>query len=138
MRLFMEIQNFKEKAEKKVETFPYKGNPLPVKDVWVRWLSQAGPDSNSPDYGLRYFRIGPRGEIPIHKHFYVQTMYILKGTSIVCRHDPETDETTDQRQVLANDFIFVPSMEPHSMSNPSKSEDLEFLCCIANIYGEDQ
>jgi quercetin dioxygenase-like cupin family protein len=133
----MEIHNFKDIKEDKIETFPYKGEALPVKDVWIRWLSQAGPEADSPDYGLRYFRIGPGGEIPIHKHFYVQTMFFLKGQSVVFSHDPETDEKVAERLVGPSDFVFIPSMEPHSMTNPSDTEDTEFLCCIANVYGED-
>ncbi|MDQ1239574.1 MAG: hypothetical protein QG577_1760 [Thermodesulfobacteriota bacterium] len=133
----MEIQSLKDKPEKKVKTFPYKGKNMTVKDVWIKWLSQAGPDSDSPDYGLRYFRIGPKGEIPIHKHFYVQTMFILKGVSAVYRHDEETDQKVEERLVGPHDFIFIPSMEPHSMINPSENEDTEFLCCIANVYEEE-
>ena len=133
----MEIQSFMDRQENRIETFPYRGKTMPVKDVWIRWLSQAGPDKDSPDYGLRYFRIGPGGEIPIHKHFYVQTMFILKGTSTVYCHDQETDEKIAERLVGPNDFIFIPSMEPHSMTNPSETEDTEFLCCIANVYEEE-
>jgi mannose-6-phosphate isomerase-like protein (cupin superfamily) len=133
----MEIHSFTECQEDRIETFPYRGKPMPVKDVRVRWLSKAGSDPDSPDYGLRYFTIGPGGEIPIHKHFYVQTMFIVKGTSVVYRHDEDTDEKVEERSVGPNDFIFIPSMEPHSMINPSETENTEFLCCIANVYEEE-
>jgi mannose-6-phosphate isomerase-like protein (cupin superfamily) len=33
-----------------------------------------------------------------------------------------------------NDFVFVPSMEPHSIRNLSDTESAAFLCCIANVY----
>jgi quercetin dioxygenase-like cupin family protein len=52
----------------------------------MRWLSQAGPE-DSVEYGLRYFRIGPNGEIPIHNHLYYQTMYILTGHLKCYQHD---------------------------------------------------
>lgn len=133
----MKIQSFMNCQENKVETFPYRGKSMPVKNVWIRWLSQAGPEKDSPDYGLRYFRIGPGGGIPIHKHFYVQTMFIVKGTATVYCHDEETDEKVEERFVGTNDFIFIPSMEAHSMTNPSETEDTEFLCCIANVYEEE-
>jgi len=74
----MYVINVKDKEDIKIETFPYKGKPLKVKDVWIRWLSQAGP-KDSPEYGLRFFTIGPGGYIPIHNHLYYQTMYILNG-----------------------------------------------------------
>ena len=133
----MEILNVNDKEEKKIETFPYRGKPLKVKDVGIRWLSHAGA-ADTPEYGLRFFRVGPGGEIPIHNHFYVQTMYILTGNLVVYAHDRETDGRVVEKTVGPNDIIFVPSMEPHSMQNLSASEAATFLCCIANVYEEDE
>ncbi|MCJ7595754.1 MAG: cupin domain-containing protein [Desulfobacterales bacterium] len=132
----MEVFNAMDREQSKIVTFPYKGKPLKVRDVHIRWLSQAGPE-DSPDYGLRLFSIGPGGEIPIHNHFYVQTMYMLSGHLSVFSHDPESDEVKEERSVGPNDVIFVPSMEPHSMKNKNRSEGATFLCCIANVYEED-
>ena len=132
----MEIFSAMDKEQSRIETFPYKGKPLKVRDVHIRWLSQAGPE-DSPDYGLRLFSIGPGGEIPIHNHFYVQTMFILSGQLLVASHDPETDEKTEEKRVNSSDFVFIPSMEPHSMINTSDSEEVSFLCCIANVYEDD-
>ncbi|MBN1104387.1 MAG: cupin domain-containing protein [Deltaproteobacteria bacterium] len=134
----MEILNAKDVAAKRIETFPYKGKPYDVKDVSIKWLSQAGPDKSSPDYGLRFFTVGPKGVIPIHNHFYVQTMYMLTGELIVYSHDRETDGTVKERRIGPHDFVFVPSMEPHSMINPSEREEATFLCCIANLYEEEE
>jgi mannose-6-phosphate isomerase-like protein (cupin superfamily) len=133
----MEILNVKDREDKEIKSFPYKGQTLEVKDVRIRWLSQAGPDESSPDYGLRFFTVGPGGEIPIHSHFYVQTMYILTGRLRVFSHDPETDEKVTEKMVGPHDLVFVPSMEPHSMKNPSGAEEATFLCCIANVYEEE-
>lgn len=133
----MYVLNVDERKDTKIETYPYKGKPLAVKDVWIRWLSQAGPEG-APEYGLRYFTIGPGGEIPIHNHLYYQTMYILDGQLEVCSHDPQTDEVVERRSMKANDFVFIPTMEPHSMRNTSESEPAHFLCCIANVYEEGQ
>jgi quercetin dioxygenase-like cupin family protein len=132
----MFVMNVNEKENNRIETFPYKGQALKVKDVWIRWLSQAGPEG-SPDYGLRFFTIGPAGNIPIHKHFYVQTMYILSGRLVVISHHPETDEVVEEKTMGPNDFVFVPSMEPHSMVNLSEKESATFLCCIANVYEDE-
>lgn len=133
----MKILNANGVSAKKIESFPYKGTPLEVKSVSIKWLSQAGPDESSPDYGLRFFTVGPGGTIPIHNHFYVQTMYMLTGNLIVYAHDPKTDEKVMERRIGVNDFVFVPSMEPHSMVNPSSTEEATFLCCIANVYEEE-
>ncbi len=132
----MIVINRDDKEDSKIETYPYRGKPLKVKDVWIRWLSQEGP-ADSPEYGLRYFTIGPGGYIPIHNHFYVQTMYILSGKLAVYSHDKDTDEIVEEKIMGPNDLVFVPSMEPHSMKNLSDTENAYFLCCIANVYPED-
>ncbi len=132
----MIIMNVNDKKDQKIETYPYKGKPLPVKDVWIRWLSQAGPEG-APEYGLRFFTIGPSGEIPIHNHLYYQTMYILSGHINCFNHDFKTDQIVDQKVLGPNDFIFIPTMEAHSMKNLSDKENVTFLCCIANVYEEE-
>ncbi len=132
----MIVKNMKEAKEAKIETYPYRGKPLEVKDVWIRWLSQAGPQ-DAPEYGLRFFTIGPKGAIPIHNHFYHQTMYILSGRLLVVSHDAKTDEKIEEKTTSPHDFVYVPSMEPHSMSNLSDTESATFLCCIGNVYEED-
>ncbi|MCF8144923.1 MAG: cupin domain-containing protein [Deltaproteobacteria bacterium] len=132
----MDILNVNDREEMRIESFPYKGRSLKVREVGIRWLSQAGPD-DSPEYGLRFFTVGPGGEIPIHNHFYVQTMFILSGRMVVYSYDRETDEQTSERTVGPHDIIFVPSMEPHGMKNASGTEEATFLCCIANVYEEE-
>jgi quercetin dioxygenase-like cupin family protein len=132
----MIVMNTKDVKKNKIETYPYRGKPYAVKDVWIQWLSQAGP-TDSPEYGLRFFTIGPAGEIPIHNHFYVQTMYILSGRLSVVAHNSKTDEKVEERIMGPGDFVFVPSLAPHSMRNLSETEDATFLCCIANVYEDE-
>jgi len=132
----MYVINVKDRPDNKIDTYPYKGKQYELKDVWIRWLSQVGsPDA--PEYGLRFFTIGPGGYIPIHNHFYYQTMYILKGRLTVKSHDPDTGEVIEEKIMEPNDLVFVPSMEPHSMFNLSETENANFLCCIANIYPDE-
>ena len=131
----MIVLNVNDKPDKKIESFPYKGKSYPVKDVRMRWLSQAGQE-DSIEYGLRFFTIGPSGEIPIHNHFYYQTMYILSGSLRCFQHDPNTDKIIDEKILEPNDFIFIPTMEVHSMRNESDKEPVTLLCCIANVYEE--
>ncbi len=132
----MKVLKVQDATEKKIETFPYRGEHLKVREVTVRWLSQAGP-LESPEYGLRFFKIGPGGEIPIHKHLYYQTMFILSGRALCRGHDHETDAPLQEQEVGPGEAVFIPTMEPHSMVNLSDSEDVTFLCCIANVYDED-
>jgi quercetin dioxygenase-like cupin family protein len=133
----MIVRNFSEAAEKKLETYPYKGKQFPLKEVYIRWLSSVGPEG-AAEYGLRHFRIGPGGEIPIHNHLYYQTMYILSGQVRCFQHDAKTDQIMGEKVLGPGDFVFVPSMEVHSMRNESDREPVTFLCCIANVYEEDK
>ena len=132
----MIVMNVNDRKDSKIETYPYRGQPRKVTDVWIGWLSQAGP-KDSPEYGLRFFTMGPRGSIPIHNHFYFQTMYIMSGRLLVTSYNAATDEKVEEKIIGANDFIFVPSMEPHSMENLSETENVTFLCCIANVYEDE-
>ncbi len=132
----MIVLNAMEKQANKIETYPYRGTPLPVKDTSIRWLSQAGPDG-APEYGLRFFTIGPGGEIPIHKHLYYQTVYMLSGHLLAVSYNAETDEKVAECVMGPTDFVFIPTMEPHSFLNQSEAEEATFLCCIANVYEGD-
>jgi hypothetical protein len=122
----MIVMNVNDKKDEKIKTYPYRGKQLPVKDVWIRWLSQAGPEG-APEYGLRFFTIGPDG----------QTMYILSGHVKCFQHDPQTDRIVEEKVLGPNDYIFIPTMEVHSMRNVSDKEKVTFLCCIANVYEEE-
>ena len=52
-------------------------------------------------------------------------------------HDPKTDQVVKEKMVGPHDFIFVPTMEPHSMKNLSDKENVTLLCCIANVWEGD-
>ena len=132
----MKVMRFDAVEEKKIEKFPYKGANYDVKEVTVRWLSSGGP-AESPEYGLRFFRVGPDGSIPIHNHFYLQTMYILTGRARVVAYDRETDAQVEEREVGPHEFVFIPSMEPHAIRNLSGTEELTFLCCIGSVYEDE-
>ena len=71
----MEIKHWKDCEDKKIDKFPYKGKKLDVIGTSIRWLSEVGDDGHGfPEYGLRFFTIQPGGKIPIHNHFYHQTI----------------------------------------------------------------
>jgi len=132
----MEVLNWKECEDKKIDKFPYKGQMLEVKGTSVRWLSKYGDDGNGyPEYGLRLFTIQPDGQIPIHNHFYHQTMYILSGQFECWSFDPQTDEPKEKRVCGPGTSVFIPTMEPHGMRNMG-NEPGQFLCCICNVYEE--
>jgi mannose-6-phosphate isomerase-like protein (cupin superfamily) len=43
----------------------------------------------------------------------------------------------EEKVLGPDDFIFIPTMEVHSMKNVSDQEPITFLCCIANVYEEE-
>jgi len=131
----MEILNWKEVEEITVKEIDYKGTMNEVKGISLRWLSKAGEDDTGlPEYGLRFFTAQPKGEIPIHNHFYVQTMFILSGKFECRRFDADTNELIEKRICGPGDSIYIPTMEPHGMKNMSDTEEGTFLCCICNVY----
>jgi quercetin dioxygenase-like cupin family protein len=130
----MKIVNWKDCEEKQIEKFPYRGEMHTVSGTSIRWLSQHGDDGHGyPEYGLRFFTIQPGGQIPIHNHFYHQTMFILEGQFECWRFDAQTDEIAERHIVHPGDSIYVPSLEPHGMKNTGDTAST-FLCCIGNVY----
>ena len=135
----MKVLNWKDVKDVAIEKFPYRGRQYDVKGISVRWLSKSGEDDmGHPEYGLRYFTAQPDGEIPVHNHFYHQTMYILSGQFECCQYDPETDEPVGSIICNPGDAIYVPSLEPHGMKNTSSTETATFLCCICNVYDKEE
>lgn len=133
----MLVVNWKTCDANKVESYPYRGEKLPVTGVTIRWLSNVGlDDSGSAEYGLRYFAVEKGGDIPIHKHFYAQTMYFLEGEFEVTSYKEEDDTLVETRKVKAGDSAFIPSMEPHAIRNVGPA-DGAFLCCICNVYDDE-
>ena len=132
----MEVVQTKDCEKKKIEKFPYKGKMNEVIGTSIAWLSKYGDDGNGyPEYGLRYFTIEAGGQIPIHSHFYHQTMYILDGTFECWAFNNETDTISEKCVCSAGASIFVPSMEPHGMKNIGDTP-AHFLCCICNVYDQ--
>lgn len=132
----MLVYHYSEPEEIKIAKFPYKGRQLDVIGTSVRWLSRHGDDGNGyPEYGLRFFAIQPGGQIPIHNHFYHQTMYVLDGEFECWSFDPETDELKEKKICGPGMSIYIPSMEPHGMKNTADKPST-FLCCICNVYDD--
>ncbi len=133
----MHVVNWKNVEDIKIDKFPFKGEMREVVGTSVRWLSKFGDDGNGyPEYGLRFFTIQPGGFIPIHNHFYHQTMYILEGQFECYSYDSETEEVTETRLVNAGESVYIDSMDPHGMKNMSDKAST-FLCCICNVYEDE-
>ena len=134
----MEVLNFRDREDVKIDKFPYRGQMNDVIGTSIRWLSKHGDDGNGyPEYGLRYFTIQAGGRIPIHNHFYHQTMYILSGEFECWEFDPETDELKKKAVCGPGTSIYIPSMQPHGMKNIGDGP-ATFLCCICNVYDNEE
>lgn len=119
----------------KIKEIKYKNLVHEVKGVTIRWLSKEGRDADgNPEYGLRHFTVEPGGSIPAHNHFYLQTMYIESGTFECYGYDPDTDEPVTTKICKPGDWVYTAAMEPHGMRNMSDTEPGTFLCCICNVY----
>ena len=134
----MKVMHWKNCEDIKIDKFPYKGEMNEVVGTSIRWLSKHGDDGHGyPEYGLRFFTIQPGGQIPIHNHFYHQTMYILAGEFECWEFNLETDEKTKKEICGPGTAIYIPSMEPHGMKNVSGEPGM-FLCCICNVYEQEE
>jgi len=134
----MEVKTWRDCQDVVIEHFPYKGKQNKVNGISIRWLSKHGDDGHGyPEYGLRFFTAKPGGEIPIHSHFYHQTMYILSGEFECWSFDSATDGLKEKAICGPGSFIYVPSLEPHGMRNTSDAEEATFLCCICNVYEDE-
>ncbi|HSL60557.1 MAG TPA: cupin domain-containing protein [Desulfotignum sp.] len=134
----MKVIHWKDCEEKQIEKFPYQGRQLDVIGTSIRWLSQHGEnDSGVPEYGLRFFTIQPGGQIPIHNHFYHQTMYILSGEFECWEFDEKNDALRKKVVCGPGTAVYIPSMQPHGMKNIT-DQPATFLCCICNIYDEEE
>ena len=134
----MDVVNWKDRKDVTIEKLPYRGAMLDVKGVSVRWLSKFGEkDADQPEYGLRFFTIQSGGEIPIHNHFYIQTVYTESGQFECLQSNSKTHEIVKKVVCGPGDGIYVPSLEPHGMRNISENEAGTFLCCICNVYEDE-
>jgi len=134
----MEVIHWKDCQDQKIEKFPYKEKINEVIGTSVRWLSKHGDDGNGyPEYGLRFFTIQPGGHIPIHNHYYHQTMFILSGEFECWDFDSETDQIKGKFICGPGTSVYIPSLAPHGMRNISP-EAGTFLCCICNVYEDKE
>lgn len=131
----MEVINEKNASKIKVDKIPYKDRHYDVKGITLQWLSKYGEDDiGNPEYGLRLFTAEPGAEIPIHSHFYHQSMYILTGSFECWSYDKETEQLKETIIARPGDCVYVPSMEAHGMKNISDTAPATFLCCICDVY----
>ena len=87
-----------------------------------------GPDDGSGEIVMRYFSIGQGGSSPHHAHDFPHLVKIEAGTGIVI------DESGNERQVQAGDYVYVKENDSHCFKN-NGSDPFDFIC-IVPIRGE--
>jgi len=94
-----------------------------VKDVYQRIL--IGTEDGSLNVIMRYFRVLPGGNTPLHSHSHEHVVKIEKGKGIVL------DGKGKESIVTPGQSLFIEGNERHQFKNPFENP-FEFLCIILN------
>nr|MDO8110126.1 cupin domain-containing protein [Candidatus Sigynarchaeota archaeon] len=81
------------------------------------------PKDEAPHFIMRRFEVAPGGSIGVHSHPEEHEIFVLEGELAVI------DGAGKREKVVANEFVFVPSNEPHGYANEGK-KPAAFLCVI--------
>ena len=84
-----------------------------------------GPEDNSQNIIMRYFKILPGGHTPRHRHHYEHLVKVERGEGIII------DEEGKNIKVTAGQSVFIRPDELHQFKNPS-GNNFEFICIIPN------
>ena len=82
-----------------------------------------GPDDDSNEIVMRYFRLEPGGTTPHHAHDWPHLVKVEVGKGVA------VDVDGNQTPIEAGDFIFVPDNEVHHFENAG-SPSFEFICIV--------
>lgn len=84
-----------------------------------------GPEDGSSRIVMRYFKILPGGNTPLHSHDFEHVVRVEKGKGFV------VNDSGQEIPVASGHSVFIPSGEEHQFKNPY-SEPFEFICTILN------
>jgi len=84
-----------------------------------------GIEEGSKNIIMRYFKIMPGGNSPLHKHDFEHLVKIERGKGIFIDNDK------NEHIVMTGYSLFVEPNEMHQFRNPF-SEPFEFICIIPN------
>ena len=76
----------------------------------------------APRFSMRVFEVAAGASTPFHTHDWEHEVFVLSGRGEVRGAD-------GQRQLSANDAVFVPPGEEHCFTNTG-DEVFRFVCCI--------
>jgi len=84
-----------------------------------------GPEDDSLNIIMRYFKVLAGGSTPFHSHNLEHVVKIEKGKGIV------VNEAGEEIVVSEGQSLFIKGSEEHQFKNPFQ-EPFEFLCIILN------
>lgn len=91
----------------------------------VKWMvdRNVGDESYGHRFALRYFVMEPGGSYPMHKHYYVEAVFLISGKMAFASQDKKWIE------ILPGDVVYTARQEPHALKNTG-NEPAKFVCCI--------
>ncbi|MFB0564562.1 MAG: cupin domain-containing protein [Candidatus Aminicenantaceae bacterium] len=84
-----------------------------------------GPEHGSSNIIMRYFKVLPGGNTPLHSHSHEHVVKIEKGRGVVI------DEEGEENMVGQGQSLFIEGGNQHQFRN-FYDEPFEFLCIILN------
>lgn len=94
-----------------------------VKNVFLRVL--IGTEDGSLNIIMRYIKILPGGNTPLHSHSHEHVVRIERGKGII------VDENGKENIVTQGQSIFIEGFKRHQFKNPFENP-FEFICIIPN------
>ena len=103
---------------------------IPNMGIGLRWLvhNKVGDDSYGHRFAVRHFTFGPGKSYPMHRHKYVEAVYILSGR-FAFRNE------TEEVEMGPGDLVYTYSEETHAM-RVLGDEPVTLICCIDCVDDE--
>lgn len=91
----------------------------------VKWMisSEVGGDEYAHQFTLRYFTMQPGGVYPLHKHYYVEGVFLISGELEFATADG------NWQKINPGDVVYTSRWEEHQLRNIGK-EPAIFTCTI--------
>jgi quercetin dioxygenase-like cupin family protein len=84
-----------------------------------------GPEDGSTNIIMRYFKVLPGGNTPLHSHDFEHVVRVERGRGVV------VDASGQEFPISPGLSVFIAAGEKHQFKNPH-DEPFEFLCTILN------
>lgn len=91
----------------------------------VKWMisSEVGGDEYGHQFALRYFTMQPGGVYPLHRHHYVEAVFLISGELEFAAEDG------GWQKVGPGDVVYTSRWENHQLRNPGRQPAI-FTCTI--------